>query len=200
VDLLEKLRKYNILLASESPRRKYLLQGMGLKFRLIKRSYLKEEYPLNLSCQEIPVYLAKLKARSCEDLIKSDTILITADTVVCLDNEILDKPENFPDAFRILKKLSGNKHQVITGICIKSKDREKTFYSKSDVYFRNLTDTEIEYYIKLYKPYDKAGSYGIQEWIGYIGIERIEGSYFNIMGLPTAQLYNELSKFIEPEN
>jgi septum formation protein len=200
VDLLEKLRKYNILLASESPRRKYLLQEMGLKFRLIKRSYVKEEYPLNLSCQEIPVYLAKLKACSCEDLIKSDTILITADTVVCLDNEILDKPENFPDAFRILKKLSGNKHQVITGICIKSKDRERTFYSKSDVYFRNLTDTEIEYYIKLYKPYDKAGSYGIQEWIGYIGIERIEGSYFNIMGLPTAQLYNELSKFIEPEN
>lgn len=199
MNLLEKLKKYNILLASESPRRKYLLQELGLKFRIIKRPYIKEEYPLNLICEEIPVYLAKLKARSCADIIKSGTILITADTVVCLDNEILDKPKNYSDAFRILKRLSGNKHQVITGICIKSNDRESNFYSKSDVYFRDLTDDEIEYYIKLYKPYDKAGSYGIQEWIGYIGIERIEGSYFNIMGLPTEKLYNELCKFIETD-
>ena len=200
MDILEKLKKYNIVLASESPRRKYLLQELGLKFRTIKRSNVKEEYPLNLSCTEIPVYLAKLKAHSCADIIKSDTVLITADTIVCLNKEILDKPENYSDAFRILKKLSGNKHQVITGICLKSNDKETTFYSKSDVYFRKLTDTEIDYYIKLYKPYDKAGSYGIQEWIGYIGIERIEGSYFNIMGLPTEQLYNELCKFIESDS
>ena len=200
MDFIEKLKKYDILLASESPRRKYLLRELGLKFRIIKRSYTNEEYPLNLSCEEIPVYLAKRKAQSCTDLIMSDTLLIAADTVVCLENEILDKPKNYADAFRILKKLSGNKHQVITGICIKSSNRERTFYSKSAVYFRNLTDEEIEYYIKLYEPYDKAGSYGIQEWIGYIGIERIEGSYFNIMGLPTEQLYNELRKFIETDS
>lgn len=200
MDILKKLKKYNIVLASESPRRKYLLQELGLKFKTIKRSNVKEEYPSNLSCKEIPVYLAKLKALSCADIIKSDTLLITADTIVCLNNEVLDKPENYSDAFRILKKLSGNKHQVITGICLKSNNKETTFYSQSDVYFRKLTDTEIDYYIKLYKPYDKAGSYGIQEWIGYIGIERIEGSYFNIMGLPTEQLYNELCKFIESDS
>jgi septum formation protein len=200
VDTLEKLKKYDIILASGSPRRKYLLHELGLKFKIIKRSYIKEEYPLNLDCTEIPVYLAKLKAHSCADLIRSNTLLIAADTVVCLNNEVLDKPKDYSDAIRILKRLSGTSHQVITGICLKSNDKETTFYSKSHVYFRNLANAEIEYYVKLYKPYDKAGSYGIQEWIGYIGIERIEGSYFNIMGLPTEQLYNELCKFIENES
>ncbi len=200
MDILKKIKNYNIILASKSPRRKYLLQELGLEFRTVKRPYIKEEYPLGLSCTEIPVYLAKLKAHSCTDLVKSDTILITADTAVCLNNEILDKPKDYADAFRTLKKLSGNKHQVITGICLKSVNKETTFYSKSDVYFRDLTDAEIEYYIKQYKPFDKAGSYGIQEWIGYTGIERIEGSYFNIMGLPTEKLYSELRKFIETES
>ena len=197
MDILDKLKKYDIVLASQSPRRQYLLQELGLKFKIAERSLIKEEYPSNLDCTEIPVYLAKNKAHACIDLIKSNTILIAADTVVCLNNEVLGKPKDYANAFRILKKLSGNKHQVITGIGIKSNDKETAFYSKSDVYFRNLTDSEIEYYIKYYKPFDKAGSYGIQEWIGYIGIERIEGSYFNIMGLPTEQLYYELCKFIE---
>jgi septum formation protein len=200
VDILKKIKNYNIVLASDSPRRQYLLKELGLKFRTVKRPSIKEEYPFGLSCTEIPVYLAKLKAYSCAELIKSDTILITADTVVCLNDEILGKPKDYSDALCILKKLSGNKHQVITGICIKSVNKETTFYSKSDVYFRILTDAEIEYYIKLYKPFDKAGSYGIQEWIGYIGIERIEGSYFNIMGLPTEEFYSELCKFIDTDS
>ncbi|UCH15846.1 MAG: septum formation protein Maf [Bacteroidales bacterium] len=197
--MLEKLNKYDIILASQSPRRQYLLQELGLKFKIARRALIKEEYPSDLHCTEIPVYLAINKAQACIDLIKSNTILIAADTIVCLNNEVLDKPDDYKEAFRILQKLSGNKHQVITGICIKSNEREVAFYSKSDVYFRNLTDPEIEYYIKHYKPFDKAGSYGIQEWIGYAGIEKIEGSYFNVMGLPTEQLYNELIKFVETE-
>ena len=197
MDIQEKFKKYNIVLASKSPRRQNLLRELGLKFKVVSKLPVKEDYPPCMACEEIPVYLAKLKANSCKDFIGPDTILIAADTVVCINNEILDKPGNYHDAFSILKKLSGNKHQVITGICIKSKYKETTFNSISDVYFKSLTDPEIDYYIKTCKPYDKAGSYGIQEWIGYIGIERIEGSYFNIMGLPTQQLYSELCKFIE---
>jgi len=197
VDIQEKFKKYNIILASKSPRRQNLMKELGLKFKVISQIPVKEEYPPSLTCDEIPVYLAKLKANSCMDFIDSDTILIAADTIVCLNNEVLNKPDDYQDAFTILKKISGRKHQVITGICIKSKYKEITFNSKSDVYFKELADSEIDYYIKEYKPFDKAGSYGIQEWIGYIGIERIEGSYFNIMGLPTQQLYNELCNFIE---
>jgi septum formation protein len=197
VEIRERFRQYKIILASKSPRRKKLLKELGLKFEVVTEMPVKEEYPPALSCEEIPVYLAQLKAHSCLDYIGQHTILIAADTIVCLDNHVLDKPMDYNDAFSILRKLSGRKHNVITGICLKSEHKETTFKSVSDVYFRNLTDSEIEYYIKVYEPFDKAGSYGIQEWIGYIGIERIEGSYFNVMGLPTHELYRELCNFIE---
>jgi septum formation protein len=197
VDIQERFREYNIILASKSPRRRKLLKEIGLKFDVIEEVQIKEEYPPDLSCEEIPVYLAKHKAHSCIEYIGPLTILIAADTIVCLDNEVLDKPGNYNDAFNTLKKLSGRKHTVITGICLKSVHKEAAFRSVSDVYFRNLTDAEIDHYIRTYKPFDKAGSYGIQEWIGYIGIERIEGSYFNVMGLPTHELYTGLCNFIE---
>jgi len=197
VDISKRFRQYNIILASKSPRRKKLLKELGLKFEVIAEMPVKEEYPPTLSCEEIPVYLAQLKAHSCIDYIGPHTILIAADTVVCLDNQVLNKPMDYNNAFSILRKLSGRKHNVITGICLKSEHKEAAFKSVSDVYFRDLADSEIDYYIKVYKPFDKAGSYGIQEWIGYIGIERIEGSYFNVMGLPTHELYRELCSFIE---
>ena len=199
MEVLERLAKYKIVLASQSPRRQYLLKELGLKFEIISKSDIKEEYPADLPCSEIPVFLAKLKAQACMPAANSDTIIIAADTIVCLDNKVLGKPRDYYDAVKILKELSGNKHQVITGICIKSEKREKTFFVKSEVYFKHLTDSEINYYIEKYKPFDKAGSYGIQEWIGYIGIKKIEGSYFNVMGLPTQQLFDELSKFIEKD-
>jgi septum formation protein len=196
MELLDKLAQYKIILVSKSPRRQYLLKEMGLNFEIANRSDISEEYPADLTCDEIPVYLARLKAQSFTDIINSNTIIIAADTIVCLNNQILGKPVDYNDAVRILKLLSGDKHKVLTGICIKSPEKETTFCAKSEVYFNSLSDSEISYYIEKYKPYDKAGSYGIQEWIGYIGIERIEGSYFNVMGLPTHKLYNELSKFI----
>ncbi len=199
MDLIERLTPYKILLVSKSPRRQYLLKEMGLKFEIASKSDIKEEYPADLTCDEIPVYLARLKARSFIDTVNSKTIIIAADTIVCFNNQVLGKPADYDDATRILRLLSGDKHVVLTGICLKTKNKEKTFCSKSEVYFKNLSDSEIKYYIEKYKPFDKAGSYGIQEWIGYIGIERIEGSYFNVMGLPTQQLYIELSEFIENE-
>ncbi len=197
MDILDKLSEYRILLISKSPRRQYLLKEMGLKFDVVLAPEIKEEYPANLACKEIPVYLAKLKAQSFTDSIDAKTIIIAADTIVCLNDKVLGKPANHDDAVSILKKLSGRRHQVITGICIRSSDKETAFCSVTDVYFKELTDAEIRYYIEKYKPFDKAGSYGIQEWIGYTGIERIDGSYFNVMGLPTDRLYKELSMFVE---
>lgn len=197
MDLLDRLAPYKILLVSKSPRRQHLLKEMGLNFEIAAGSDISEKYPSDLTCDEIPEYLARLKAQSFTRTINSNTIIITADTIVCLNNQVLGKPVDYNDAVRILTLLSGDKHKVLTGICLKSLEKETTFCAKSEVYFKNLSDSEIRYYIEKYKPYDKAGSYGIQEWIGYIGIERIEGSYFNVMGLPTHQLYNELSKFID---
>lgn len=156
-----------------------------------------ETYPPTLSKEEIPVFLAKLKSQYFQKHIIANTILITADTIVWAENEVLGKPVDHHDAVRILTKLSGKKHEVHTGVCIKSLEKEALFTVQSDVYFRRLGKDEIEYYIERYKPFDKAGAYGVQEWIGYIGIEKINGSYFNVMGLPTQRLFLELKKFVE---
>jgi septum formation protein len=194
---LEKLNQFDIILASASPRRRFLLGELGLKFRILNSHDIEESYPGNLKAEAIPLYLAKLKARSYDTWIKENTILITADTVVWLDGEVIGKPLNAENAKEMLHKLSGKMHWVYTGVCLTSLRKEEAFTAKSKVFFRNLTGAEIDYYVNQYNPVDKAGAYGIQEWIGYIGVDRIEGSYFNVMGLPVQKLYSVLLHFIE---
>ena len=188
------LQDYKIILASKSPRRRELLKGLDLQFEVITHE-VDEIFPKQLPMEEIPVYLAKLKAEPFYPDLKEDTIVITADTIVWIDGEVLGKPNNEQHAIEMLKKLSGKKHTVVTGVCLTKKEKQTSFSSSTEVWFKNLTDKEIDYYLKNYHPYDKAGSYGVQEWIGYIAIERIEGSYFNVMGLPVHRLYEELSQF-----
>lgn len=193
--MLNNIKKYNIILASKSPRRHHLLKELGLEFSIHSNSNTNETYPDDLTKEEIVIYLAKQKANHFVRKLSKNDILITADTIVILKNKVLNKPKDKSDAFAMLKSMSGNKHVVYTGVCIKSLGKTATFYAKTDVYFKELTNEEIDYYIEKFKPYDKAGAYGIQEWIGYIGIERIDGSYFNVMGLPVQKLYDELSNF-----
>lgn len=188
--------KYKIILASQSPRRQFLLKEIGLDFNVIIKASGDESFPKYLVREEIAVYLAEHKASFFINEINENEIVITADTIVWLNNEVLNKPENFDAAVEMLEKLSGNCHQVYTGVCIKSKEKMVSFFAGSDVFFRKLSREEICYYVETYKPYDKAGAYGIQEWIGYIGVEKINGSFFNVMGLPIQKLYIELNKFI----
>ncbi len=196
-EVLNKLNACDIILASKSPRRQQLLKEIGLNFRIVNHLEMDEVYPAVLKAEEIPVYLAKAKAAFYESLIGPETILITADTIVWLESEVISKPVDYEDAVNMLMKLSGNMHEVFTGVCIKSIDRETVFHASSKVFFRKLGEEEIRFYVDKYKPYDKAGAYGVQEWIGYVGVERIEGSYFNVMGLPVQRLYCELVKMIE---
>jgi septum formation protein len=188
------LPNYNYILASKSPRRQELLKSLGIGFQLMI-SDVEENYPFNLKKEEIPVYLAKLKAESLKPGLKGNDLLITADTIVWFDGEVLGKPENEDAAVKTLNKLSGHEHQVISGVCLTSINKQKSFYSISNVSFKQLSSDEIDYYVSEYKPFDKAGAYGIQEWIGYIGIAHIEGSFFNVMGLPVQQLYSEIQNF-----
>jgi septum formation protein len=155
-----------------------------------------EVYPATLQAEEIPVYLARAKAACYTALMHANTILITADTIVWLNREVIGKPASEDEAVEMLHRISGNMHEVFTGVCIKTISREIVFHVSSKVYFRKLSGEEIRYYVNRYKPLDKAGAYGVQEWIGYVGVERIEGSYFNVMGLPVQRLYCELIKFI----
>lgn len=193
--LLEKYKNHRIILASQSPRRKELIAGLNLPFEVIVRE-VDESFPDSMVAEEVPVHLAKLKATAFrENGFDANSLVITADTVVIIDGEVLGKPNDYQHAFEMLRKLSGRKHRVITGVCLTFGDKQTTFSSATNVYFKELTDNEIDYYLTNYKPFDKAGSYGVQEWIGYIAIERIEGSYFNVMGLPVQRLYEELLLF-----
>lgn len=184
---------YKIILASSSPRRQQLMQAAGIQFE-VRCKDVAEIYPSDLEVKNIPLYLAKLKAEAFKKEQSEDELWITADTIVCIHDKKVGKPRDRVDAIRILEELSGNKHTVITGLCLTTSSEQRCFSVSTDVYFRTLTREEIEAYVDVYQPYDKAGAYGIQEWIGYIGIERIEGSFYNVMGLPVQTLYSELKK------
>ena len=191
------LKKYTIILASKSPRRQYLLKELGLNFIIDTSFEVDEEYPDSLIKNEIPVFLSELKSMAYNKSIAENEILLTADTIVWLNGQMVGKPVDREDAINILRNLSGNMHEVITGVCLRSNNKTKTFTALSEVYFKPLDDDEINYYIENYQPFDKAGAYGVQEWIGYVGVEKINGSYFNVMGLPIQKLYVELINFIE---
>ena len=188
------LEQYNIILGSGSPRRKELLAGLDLHFQVLVRKGVSEDYPDNLSPHEVAQYIAEEKMTAYTDLLIGNTLVITADTVVICDNDILGKPKDADDARRMLEMLSGKTHQVTTGVCIATAKQKTSFHVTTAVTFKNLTPEEISFYIKKYKPFDKAGAYGIQEWIGYIGVTALNGSYFNVMGLPVQRIYDVLSK------
>lgn len=190
--LSEKLKNKNIILASGSPRRQELFKELGLDFS-IQVKEVEEIYPPTLKEEEITNYLAELKAVAFNELAEND-IVITADTIVWLNNKAIGKPKNKQQAIEMLQELSGMGHKVITSICIKTCNAQKVFFNITMVYFKPLSMEEITYYVENYKPFDKAGAYGIQEWIGFIGVTKIEGSYFNVMGLPVHKLYEELMK------
>lgn len=192
--LTSHLSKYTITLGSQSPRRKELFAGLNLPFAVEVRE-VEEQYPTDIQVVNVPEYLAKLKAIPFRHDFKEDGLLITADTIVLIDGKVLGKPMDYQHAFEMLELLSGKKHVVVTGICITSNEKQITFSDHTDVFFKTLSQEEIDYYLTHYQPYDKAGSYGVQEWIGYVAIEKIEGSYFNVMGLPVQRLYEELLKF-----
>jgi len=189
--LKEKLNAYHVILASKSPRRQQILKELGIPFE-IQLKEVKEVYPEALKGAEITDYLAVLKAKPFKENLQNNELIITSDTIVWLENRALGKPHSEKDAISMLQHISGKKHQVISSICLTNKNFQRTFNDTTEVYFKQLSLDEIEYYIRKYQPFDKAGSYGIQEWIGYIGIEKIVGSYFNVMGLPVHKLYEEL--------
>ena len=194
--LNEKLKNYSLILASGSPRRIAILKDMGFDFTIEKLN-VDEAFPENLKGSEIALYISKKKSEAFpKDKILENTIVITADTIVWQDNKILGKPKNRNEAIEMLKLLSGDDHEVFTGVTLRSKNKLHSFFNRSKVSFRPLQQYEIEYYIDNFKPFDKAGSYGVQEWIGYVAIEHIEGSFFNVMGLPTRMLYSVLENFL----
>ncbi len=194
--MLDNLNKYKVILASNSPRRRELLAGLGIRFDVRVLPDIDEGYPAGeLATADIPKYIAEKKAEANRGQMAADELLITADTVVIVDDIVLGKPADADEARRMLHRLSGKTHQVITGVCLATASRKRVFSVSTDVTFKVLTDAEIDYYISEYRPYDKAGAYGIQEWIGYIGVTALNGSYFNVMGLPVQRIYTELLNF-----
>jgi len=189
------LSRYHIILASNSPRRKELLSGLDINYEIKTLPDIDESYPDSLRGEDIAIYIAKEKADAYTAYMKDNTLLITADTIVLLDGKVYGKPTDEEDAKQMLRDLSGKTHEVITGVCITTKEKQKAFGVLSEVRFAKLEEDEIQYYVSKYKPLDKAGAYGVQEWIGYIAVEYISGSYYNIMGLPIQRLYQELKKF-----
>ena len=189
------LSQYKIILASNSPRRKELLTGLGITYEVKTLPDIDESYPDHLQSDDIATYISKEKANAYLQSMDSDTLLITADTIVILNGKVYGKPQDEEEAKQMLHDLSGKTHQVITGVCITTLAKQKAFAVSSEVRFAKLDQNEIDYYVSKYKPLDKAGAYGIQEWIGYIAVEYISGSYFNIMGLPIQRLYQELKRF-----
>ena len=193
--VFENLKKYNIILASGSPRRQELLKQLGIDFSVVLRP-VSEDFPEGMAGEEIALYLSARKGDAFEDGFFTDsTLLITADTIVCLGDVVLGKPNDRDHAIQILESLSGKMHEVITGVSIRTLRKKVNFAVSTNVYFKRLRTDEIIYYVDNYKPYDKAGAYGIQEWIGYVGVEKIDGSFYNVMGLPVLKLYEELLKF-----
>jgi len=192
--MLSNLKGKKIILASKSPRRQELLKNIGLEFE-VRTKDVEETYPEQLKNQEVAVFLADKKASGFESDLKKNEIIITSDTIVCIEGVVLNKPKDFDEALTMLTFLTGKMHVVHTGVCILSTEKKELFYSSTNVYFKNLTKDELKYYINTCKPYDKAGSYGVQEWMGYAGIEKIEGCFFNVMGLPLSLLYEKLKLF-----
>ncbi len=187
-----RMKSYNIILASNSPRRKELLSRLGVPFEVRVLKDIDESYPADTPVSEVALYIAGKKADAYRQVMGEDELIITADTVVIVGDEILGKPADAADARRMLKALGGRTHQVTTGVCMVAKDQDRRFSVTTDVTFKQLTDEEIGYYIQTFKPYDKAGAYGIQEWIGCIGVTGLNGSYYNVMGLPIQRIYQVL--------
>ncbi len=194
--MLENIRKYNILLGSKSPRRRELLNQLRIPFTVVTIGGLEETYPDTLRKEEIPQFLANQKADAYLDSMHDNDMVITADTLVILDDKVLGKPKDMPQAIAMLMELSGKVHKVVSGVCISTKMKRVSFSSVTEVRFSNITEEEARYYVENFLPLDKAGAYGIQEWIGCVAVEWIEGSYYNVMGLPVNQLYRELKSFI----
>ena len=192
--MLNKL-PYNIILGSQSPRRQELLHGLDVNFTVNVIDGLEENYPATLQGEEIPMFLAQQKAEAYLNSLTPKDMLITADTIVWLDGIVYGKPKDEADAKKMLRALSGKTHDVITGVCVTTTERQETFAAISKVTFASFSDDEINYYIEKYRPMDKAGSYGVQEWIGYIGVEHIDGSFYNVMGLPVQRLYTLLKNW-----
>lgn len=192
--MLDNLEKYKVILASGSPRRRELMAGLGVNYEVRILPDVDESYPDTLQGKEIPLYIAKEKADAYIPMMQPDELIITADTIVWLDGKVLGKPRDREDALQMLRTMSGRTHEVFTGVCITTTDWQRSFTAQTEVRFATLSEDEIIYYVDNFKPMDKAGAYGVQEWIGFIGVENISGSYYNIMGLPVQKLYRELLK------